>query len=683
MAPYWLLNLQTMKANNKIKICAAILTAVGLWAASAQTSASNLSANLQEIVKFTQAHMSDDVILAYIKSSGKSYTLSADDMLYLNSQGVSQPVISALLNAKGIATPPPEAAPAPAPAPVASVPPPGSVAPQPVAPAPVSALFDNFGTDAGLNMGAWTTHSPLLENLAGAYGSPMISPMVGFSPAGLQVSGINGPGQFTGIQSVASYAGPFNLTATLSAASEIGVPFALYLVSADMRQWFSLTGHLGGEGHRGGDLHVGGAFGFFRGGVNVPLGGGPSPEHGVWVNYTGSGDPLPALGNKIFEHPHAGVPYTIQLSVGPDGLASVAFLDNTGLTLGASSGLPVGTGPFYVVLAERDGPTFANWNSLQLTPAAPPVAAVPMTAPATPTIDYFQSQLSPYGQWINVDGVGSCWVPAQASIPGWRPYFDSGHWEYTDAGWYWQSDYAWGEIAFHYGRWFKDARTGYNWAWSPGYNWAPAWVSWRYSDADGCIGWAPLPWDARFDPALGIVYHGGVAVDVDFGLGPDMFVFVGHDHFWAPDYRAYVFAPAQVTIIFGHSSIHNGYRVDHGHFVGEGLGRDRMAAITHHEVVAHRAQEMRHVEEQHNLEARRFAMRDDRARPDSQHEARSVDPRGGSFGQGQAGERQGTSYGQSSGSHATQPGSAYGKTSYPAGKASSHANTKPSNQNGH
>ena len=44
--------------------------------------------------------MSDDVILAYIKNSGASYNLSADDILYLNNQGVSQPVISALLQAK-------------------------------------------------------------------------------------------------------------------------------------------------------------------------------------------------------------------------------------------------------------------------------------------------------------------------------------------------------------------------------------------------------------------------------------------------------------------------------------------------------------------------------------------------------------------------------------------------------
>ena len=72
-------------------------------ASNAQTTAANLSPDLQEIVKLAQAHMSDDVILSFIKGSGKSYTLSADDMLYLNSQGVSQPVISALMQTKSAA----------------------------------------------------------------------------------------------------------------------------------------------------------------------------------------------------------------------------------------------------------------------------------------------------------------------------------------------------------------------------------------------------------------------------------------------------------------------------------------------------------------------------------------------------------------------------------------------------
>ena len=85
----------------------------------AQTPPANLSPGLQEVIKLTQAHMADDVIVAYIKNSGGSFSLSANDILYLNSQGVSQPVISTLLQAKPAvdpsqpsAVPPPVAPPA-------------------------------------------------------------------------------------------------------------------------------------------------------------------------------------------------------------------------------------------------------------------------------------------------------------------------------------------------------------------------------------------------------------------------------------------------------------------------------------------------------------------------------------------------------------------------------------------
>src|SRR5579862_2069091 len=112
----------TMKIKNsiagkscRIRIWAAPVVALAMLAAAslsyAQAPAPNVSQDLQEIVRFTQAHMSDDVIVAFIKNSNKTYALSADDMLYLNSQGVSQPVLNALLATK------PAAAPAPAPEP--------------------------------------------------------------------------------------------------------------------------------------------------------------------------------------------------------------------------------------------------------------------------------------------------------------------------------------------------------------------------------------------------------------------------------------------------------------------------------------------------------------------------------------------------------------------------------------
>ena len=210
--------------------------------------------------------------------------------------------------------------------------------------------------------------------------------------------------------------------------------------------------------------------------------------------------------------------------------------------------------------------------------ATPPVAA-PADANASPDASY-QAQLSPYGNWVQVPGYGLCWQPTVAvNDPLWRPYFDSGHWTYTDAGWSWQSDYPWGNIAFHYGRWFRHDGL---WVWAPGYDWAPAWVSWR--ESDGYSGWAPLPPAAVFRPGLGLYYNGVVAADVDFGLGPDDFTFVPYDHFWDFRLRAYFVPHERVVVFFHDSRIMNGYRMDHGHFVVEGFGRDHVALVTHHEI---------------------------------------------------------------------------------------------------
>ena len=266
--------------------------------------------------------------------------------------------------------------------------------------------------------------------------------------------------------------------------------------------------------------------------------------------------------------------------------------------------MPVGTGPFNVVLASsRMGPTFANWRSVQLTPLGPPPVAAAPAPPETPTLDYFQAHLTPYGQWVDVPGIGAAWVPNEANNLAWRPYMDAGHWEFTDAGWFWQSDYPWGDIGFHYGRWINNDFTGGRWAWVPGYNWAPSWVAWR--EGEGGMGWAPLPWGVDFHPGVGLFWHGVAVVgDVDFGLGFGAFVFVGTDHFWGGHYNLYVYDRERSRVFFEHSTFHAGYRMEGGHLMAEGLGRDRVAAMTHHPVEVHRAAELRHTEEAHNFARR-------------------------------------------------------------------------------
>ncbi len=349
------------KLNSTLKV--AIIGAVISWLCwapvslcHAQTSAnpSGLSPDLQEVVKLSQQHMSDDVIINFVKSSGKSYKLGADDLIYLSNQGVSQAVISALQTAS-TATPPPVAPPLPAP-PVGTPPPP---------PAP---------------------------------------------------------------------------------------PVA---------------------------------------------GGGPSTDAGT-------------------ESPDdAGVP-----------AQEVNF-------------------------------------------------------------DYFHDQLAPFGTWIDVNGV-MYWHPDQAiaANPDWRPYYDLGQWVQTDNGLYWQSDYTWGDIPFHYGRWVMDPVHG--WLWAPDYTWGPAWVFWRQDEGDGAIGWAPLPVGAVFVDGAFLFNGIRVGLDFDFGLGEACFTFVDYDHFHEGFFRmrghewGHHIDRERLHGFYGRSVLRNDFKRDeHGRFVNDGIGRDRIARLTH------------------------------------------------------------------------------------------------------
>ncbi|MBB5039375.1 DUF6600 domain-containing protein [Prosthecobacter dejongeii] len=132
------------------------------------------------------------------------------------------------------------------------------------------------------------------------------------------------------------------------------------------------------------------------------------------------------------------------------------------------------------------------------------------------SIDFFFDALSPHGDWIYADDYGYVFQPAVSQEPGWAPYSD-GYWAYTDAGWTWISNEDFGWATYHYGRWI---RMSGSWVWVPGYEWAPAWVSWR--QADDHIGWAPLPPEARWSVSIGFNQW----TDSYYDVGPSYYNFV-------------------------------------------------------------------------------------------------------------------------------------------------------------
>ncbi|MEO6995595.1 MAG: DUF6600 domain-containing protein [Lacunisphaera sp.] len=171
-------------------------------------------------------------------------------------------------------------------------------------------------------------------------------------------------------------------------------------------------------------------------------------------------------------------------------------------------------------LAALSGCVVSDSPPVTYVEPAPPQEVVYSAAPSgevTITADAdFYEPLSPYGEWVEVDGYGRCWRPRNVASD-WRPY-SHGRWLRTESGWYWESSDSWGWATSHYGRWNEDSRFG--WYWVPDTQWAPAWVSWR--EGGGYAGWAPLPPRRR------------AGVTIDIVIAPQRFVYVEERHFSEP-----------------------------------------------------------------------------------------------------------------------------------------------------
>ena len=122
-------------------------------------------------------------------------------------------------------------------------------------------------------------------------------------------------------------------------------------------------------------------------------------------------------------------------------------------------------------------------------PVPPPAASDGLTVPVRTIPPQFREALAPYGRWVDMPHWGWCWRPSAEVVGiGFRPYVTGGRWVYTSDGWTFDTKWAWGWAAFHYGRWFYEEGNG--WLWLPGFAWGASWVSWRFGD--GYVGWAPL-----------------------------------------------------------------------------------------------------------------------------------------------------------------------------------------------
>jgi hypothetical protein len=143
----------------------------------------------------------------------------------------------------------------------------------------------------------------------------------------------------------------------------------------------------------------------------------------------------------------------------------------------------------------------------------------------------FAPHLSPYGYWVDDSVYGRVWVPNRTVVgSNFRPYVSGGHWELTaDDDWLWVSDYPFGWVTFHYGRWAW-LSAGLGWGWVPGYVYSPAWVDFRIGSS-GYVGWGPVP------PYS--VWRGGVFVSLG-ARRPIPYIFCATSYVFSPGLPRYV-----------------------------------------------------------------------------------------------------------------------------------------------
>ena len=177
---------------------------------------------------------------------------------------------------------------------------------------------------------------------------------------------------------------------------------------------------------------------------------------------------------------------------------------------------------------------------------------------------YFYTSLSPYGTWIEIGFGTPVWRPTNIRR-SWSPY-SQGQWIYTDYGWYWDSYETFGEIVYHYGRWYYDDY--YGWIWIPDYEWAPAWVDWRYDD--DYIGWAPLSPYALFTISIGIHYT------YDYHVPYSRWNYVKYNHFCDHNVYSYYVAPKYKYKIYKKTKVRTNYSYYNGRVRNGGVDYDRI-----------------------------------------------------------------------------------------------------------
>jgi hypothetical protein len=246
-----------------------------------------------------------------------------------------------------------------------------------------SPLSDDFTHDSSLNANLWTINGPVALNFSNdnSPGSSVISLTPSFSSAGMEIADANGSSEIGAIQSVQNFTPPLTVTALVKGLVSDGHPFVFGISSQNASSGVQVTGNLNpndcsAENNCGNPSTCGTP-------ANSSILSGQC-YYGIYARAGSNGGDWkksPALDAT----PAVQVVYTLTIAVDSSGTAQFN-VSAAGQVQGQSTA-PVGTGPFYIIIAQSEGapvpgpgPNSAVWMSVDLTPTAtisPPSSSSP------------------------------------------------------------------------------------------------------------------------------------------------------------------------------------------------------------------------------------------------------------------------------------------------------------------
>jgi hypothetical protein len=114
--------------------------------------------------------------------------------------------------------------------------------------------------------------------------------------------------------------------------------------------------------------------------------------------------------------------------------------------------------------------------------------------------------------------------------------------------------------------------------WTPGNDWAPAWVAWR-NTTDGFAGWAALPPGVHFRTGMGLVAGAGLGGwKASYGLNAASFTFVPQQHFLARNVGRFAVPAPRAAALFQSSTPVNNYSFSGRRILNNGVSAGQIAA---------------------------------------------------------------------------------------------------------